>query len=229
MVVLRTINIPAVISRRQVGERKDFLDDMMDERPFTCPFCETEIQLPEDAWYFTCPSCGHRLDISSQFAFLRGLDAFSEGQNIIEKVSPRKRRTPFYPLDQQAIELFQEAYSALQVAFQAELAEKQRTLAIEMMSSMSGEFMKRNMISMLEMNYWNTLMVELTAQYEYDSLKEKLAGEKTPLGFIGRYRWRSRQKKLLASLAEIEKRIAAFEREIQFTEVPKVRNKRWKP
>lgn len=199
--------------------------------PFTCPFCETEIQLPVDAWYFTCPSCGHRLDITSQFAYLRGVDAFTEGQNLMEEISPRRRRIPYNHQDTRAMELFREAYSSVQVAFQAELAEPQRMLAIEMMASMSGEFMKRNMISPMEMNYWHMLMVELTAQVEYDTLKEKLAAANTsdPLSRVAQLRWRSRQKKLLDSLAEIDQKILAFEKQIEFVDVPRARNKRWKP
>lgn len=199
--------------------------------PFTCRFCDTEIQLPVDAWYFTCPHCGHRLDITSQFAYLRGVDAFTEGQDLMEEISPRRRRIPYNNQDTRAMELFREAYSSIQVAFQAELAEAQRALAIEMMASMSGEFMKRNMISPIEMNYWHMLMVELTAQVEYETLKEKLASLDTsdPLSMVKQLRWRSRQKKLLDSLAEIEEKIVAFEKQIDFVEVPKARNKRWKP
>lgn len=202
---------------------------MVDANTFTCPFCENEIQLPEDAWYFTCPHCGHRLDITSQAAYQRGLAAFAEGQDLIDAISPRKRRNPFYHRDKLAMELLLEAYSSLQVAFMAELAEAQRSLGIEMMASMSSEFMKRNMISPLEMNYWHTLMMEYTAQLEYDRLKEKLASSHNPLGFLARLRWRSRQKKLLTSLVEIDQKIAAFEKQIQFTDVPKTRNKKWKP
>ena len=199
--------------------------------PFTCPFCETEIQLPEEAWYFNCPNCGRRLDLTSQFAYLRGLDAFTEGQDLMEQVSPRSRRTPYNPQDRRAMELFQEAYSSIQVAFQAELSDAQRSLAVEMMASMSGEFMKRNMISPIEMNYWHTIMVELTAQVEYETLKEKQADllARDPLSMVKQLRWRSRQNKLLASLAEADQKIAAFEKQIEFVDIPKARNKRWKP
>lgn len=201
----------------------------MDAKPFSCPFCETEIQPPEDAWYYTCPHCGHRLDITSQSAYARGLAAFTEGQTLIDDISPRKRRNPFYQKDKRAMELFLEAYSSLQVAFNAELAEPQRSLGIEMMASMASEFMKRSMISPLEMNYWHTLMVEYTAQVEFDLLKEKLAASAHPLGVLARWRWRSRQKKLLSSLVEIDQKIAAFEKQIDFVDLPKTRNKKWKP
>ena len=34
-----------------------------------------------------------RLDLKSQFAYLRGLDAFSEGQDILNALNPKKRVT----------------------------------------------------------------------------------------------------------------------------------------
>jgi hypothetical protein len=201
----------------------------METPPFTCPHCDTVLILPDDAWYYTCPQCGKRLDLKSQFAYLRGLDAFSEGQEIIDKISPRKHRVPFQPQVTSAMQLFMEAYSSMQVAFQAELAEEQRYLGVEMMSSMVNEFMRRSMVSAFEMTYWNTLAVEQVAQREYDRLKEKLA---SPAGFLGplkRLRWRARQKQLVKSLAEIDQKLRALERQIEFTEVPRARNEKWKP
>ncbi len=201
----------------------------MDTPSFTCPYCDTVLILPEDAWYYTCTQCSKRLDLKSQFAYLRGLDAFTEGQEIIDSINPHKRRVPFHPQVTAAMELFMEAYSSIQVAFLADLAEEQRRLGVEMMASMVNEFMRRSMVSELEMTYWNTLAVEQTAQNEYDRLKEKLAGPAGFLGPLNRMRWRSRQKQLLRSLVEIDQKLKALERQIQFTDVPRARNEKWKP
>jgi DNA-directed RNA polymerase subunit RPC12/RpoP len=199
------------------------------EAPFVCPYCDTQIQLPEDAWYYTCPHCGSRLDLKSQFAYLRGLDAFSEGQEIMLKISPRKRRTPFYPKITEAMQLFMEAYSSLQVAFLAELAEPQRSLAVEMMASMANEFMKREMVSPFEESYWNTLMVEQTAQIEYDRLKQKLAAPAGVFGAVKQLRWRTRQKQLVQSLVQLNKKVKILEDRIGFVDIPRARNRKWKP
>ena len=144
----------------------------------TCPYCDTEILISGDGWKHACSECGTRLDVNSQLAYLRGLDAFQEGQEIFQKINPKKRRQ-FKAAEREALEIFMQAYSSLQVAFRAELEENQRMLAIEMMCSMTQEFIKRLMVSQLEAQYWNTLMVERTAQNEYDRLKKKLGEELT--------------------------------------------------
>ena len=201
----------------------------MVEPPFSCPYCETILTLPDDVWYYTCNHCGKHLDLKSQFAFLRGLDDFMEGQDIVDNMNPKKRRKVFNALDQAAMNLFRRAYSSLQVAFQVNLAESQRSLGVEMMTSMSQEFLKRNMISPLEVNYWNTLMVEQTAQNEYDRLNEKLKNVTGTLGFLKRWRWTSRQEQLLKSLAQIDRKIKSLEVQIEFIDVPRARNTYWKP
>ena len=152
----------------------------MDVPPFTCPYCEIEIQLPEDVWYYTCTHCGSHLDLKSQFAYLRGLDAFSEGQDIADRINPKKKKNHFNPRVTTAMELFKEAYSSLQVALLTDLAESQRSLAVEMLASMSQEFAKWDLVSPLEMNYWSSIMVEQTAQWEYNQLKEKLSNPDQP-------------------------------------------------
>ncbi len=201
----------------------------MVEPPFTCPYCDVELHLPDEVWYYTCDHCGKHLDLKSQFAYLRGLDAFEEGQNILDRLNPKKHRKLTDEKDRAAMELFRQAYSSLQVAFQAELENFQRTLGVEMMTSMAHEFMKRNMISPLEANYWNSLMVEQTAQNEYDLLTQKLHKDDGSLVFFTRWRWRSRQKQLLDALEQIAKKIRTLEMQIDFVQIPRARNKKWKP
>lgn len=200
----------------------------MSERPFVCPFCDFENEVPDYGFYITCSHCGHRLDLESQFAFLRSVDAFSEGQDILNGISPRKRRIPNSPVDRQSLDLFIEAYTAMQVAFKAELAELQRSLGVEMMANMADEFMKRNMVSPLEANYWVSLLVEQNSQSEYDRLKEKIDQLRGPLAFLSRMRIRARQKQLLNALAQLDGKLVALERQISFVDIPRTRNKKWK-
>ena len=202
----------------------------MDEPPFFCPNCETELALPDDVWYYTCERCHTRLDLKSQFAFLRGLDAFTEGQDLLDKVSPRKRRKFYHSIDKASLSLFLEAYSSLQVAFQSELIETQRSLGVEMMTSMSDEFMKRGMVSSYETTYWNTLMIEQTAQSEYDQISGKLSKlDGSILGFVKKWRWQRRQKQLIETIAKLDKKVSLLEHQIEFIDVPRARNKKWKP
>jgi len=200
----------------------------MGEPPFICPYCDVELRLPDYVWYYTCNHCGKRLDLKSQFAYLRGLDAFKEGQDILGKLNPKKRRSLTSAQDRAALELFRQAYSSFQVAFLAELEEFQRSLGVEMMTSIAYEFRKRNMVSPLEANYWNSLMVEQTAQNEYDLLKEKLVKANGLTGFLKRWRWRSRQKLLLNTLAQLAEKIETLEKQIDFVDIPRARNKKWK-
>lgn len=201
----------------------------MEEPPFICPYCETVLVLPDDAWYYPCDHCGKLLDLKSQFAYLRGLDAFREGQEIMQAVNPKKRRLYYNSRDQAALNLFIEAYNSLQVAFLADLEETQRFVGVEMMTSMSVEFMKRNMVSPFEGTYWNTLMIEQTAQNEYNLLKQKLLNLDGPLRFIRRWRWTRRQSQLLKSIDQLDSRIMALEKQIEFVDIPRARKKKWKP
>ena len=205
------------------------IDQTMDTPPFTCPQCDTELVPPEDAWYYTCPQCQKRLDLTVQFAYLRGLDAFTEGQEIMIGISPRKKRLE-NPSMQQAMEFFREAYSSLQVAFlSSNLAQAQKGLGLEMMTSMANEFMKLNMISSLEMSYWKSLLVELKAQNEYDEIKAKLAGPGSGLMLWKRIHWQIRRKQLVRALADLDRKLKMLERQIEFIDVPRARNENWKP
>jgi len=199
---------------------------------FTCPYCETELSIPDSLWYTTCDQCRHHLDLKSQFAFLRGLDAFSEGQNLFQKVNPKKRmrRQFFLTTDRDALDLFRQAYSSLQVAFLSELEPNQRLLGVEMMTSMTQEFQLRLMVSPVEAQYWNTLMIEHTAQVEYDRLSQKLSQPASGLlEQIKYWRWTGRQKTLLQSLKKLDAKLESLEKAIEFTDPPKARNKTWKP
>ncbi len=197
--------------------------------PITCPYCDAEILIPGDVWKVSCSHCGQKLDVDSQFAYLRGLDAFKEAQDIYQKINPKKLRQ-FLAKEREALDIFMQAYTSLQLAFKADLEENQRMLAVEMMSSMSQEFLKRMMVSPLETQYWNSLMVVQTAQKEYDGLKIKLSNPAIgPLALIRRWRWNSRQKQLLRSLDKLDLKLDSLEKEIEFTDPPKARNKTWKP
>ena len=72
-------------------------------------------------------------------------------------------------------------------------------------------------------------MIEQTAQNEYGLLKEKMVKTGSPLGFFNRWRWRTRQKQLLKALAGLAEKIKTLERQIEFVDIPRARNKKWKP
>ena len=195
-----------------------------------CPSCARELQPPLDVWYYTCEYCRESLDLKSQYAFLRGLEAFDEGQAIMQEKGPRKARnkTRQNAVYRQSLDLFTEAYSSLQVAFQGSLGEVQRQVGIEMMSSMAAEFMKMNMISPLEMSYWNSIMNEHVAQSEIDQIKERLTRPMGTFAPLIRLRWRMRLNQLKKKLVEIDERIVRIERQIAFVQIPRARNRHWR-
>ena len=200
----------------------------MESNPTNCPHCQSLLSVPDGVWMLTCETCGNRLDLSGHFAFLRGLAAFDEGQALMQNLNPKQQRAPFVKAEGEALKLFMEAYSSLQVAFQHDLAEVQRQVGVEMMTSMATEFMKRNMVSTLEANYWNSVMVEQTAQAEIDLLRVKMSSPAGKTGFLRRWRWHNRIRQLRASLAQIGAKLTALESQIAFVEIPHARNRNWK-
>jgi hypothetical protein len=197
----------------------------------TCPHCSAALHIPEVAWYYTCEYCKARLDLKSQFAYLRGLDAFEEGQTLMVSKGPHKQRnkTRENPVYRHVLDLFTEAYSSLQVAFLADLGELQRQVGVEMMASMSAEFFRQNMISPLEMTYWASVMTEQSAQEEYDKVKGKMGTLAGAFGIIKQLRWQLRLNQLGKKLPELSQKIERIERQIAFIEAPHSRNRKWKP
>lgn len=200
--------------------------------PFICPHCDQELSLPsDDRHYYSCAHCGKLIDLPAQFAFLRGVAAFDEAQDAYQALKKeRKKRLPSYTAAEgRIVRTFVEAYSSIQVAFSSELTDHQRSLGIEMMANMTLLFLKHEMVSGLEVSYWKALMVEQTAQNEYDLLRQKLKASVNAAGVIRRLRWRARQNQLKRALAQIDKRIKLIEGSIAFVDPPRARRKGWKP
>jgi hypothetical protein len=197
---------------------------------FHCPVCEVENTFPESELFATCHSCLTYLDVKSTLAYLRGLEAFDDGQDILVELSSRKHRSRSSTRECEAMSLFREAYSSIQLAFEGDLVEGQRQLGIEMMASMSQEFAKRSMISAYEGRYWSAVMAELTSQREYKTLKNKLQHSTiTPLNFFFCWYWKRRQDQLLDVLKEIARKLTHLEEQIDFIIPPRARNRNWVP
>ncbi len=203
---------------------------MMREVQFFCPICDTDIRLPESALFTTCPGCQKRLDVKSQLAYYRGLEAFEEGQEAMLKLSPRKLRLFNPPPESHAVNLLKEAYSSLQLAFEGELVEAERHLGIEMMASMAQEFSKRWFVSDFEGQYWRAVMAELVSQREYDALSKKLKGRRGAADFfLVRWYWKVRQHQLRAVIKDFNRKLALMEQQINFIETPNARDRQWTP
>ena len=202
-----------------------------EETPFVCPFCEKELTLPKEAaQYYTCEYCGKRIDLPAQFAFNRGLEAFKEGQAAYQELKYlKKKRAAYDAAELTVVRIFEKAYFSIQQAFATDLAEPQRALGVEMMVNMAQLFTKRDMISGLEASYWSFLMVEHTAQDEYDSLCQKLASPLGMLGFLKRMRWRLRKRQLKRALDNLNQNIKRVEANMAFAYPLHARKSHWKP
>jgi hypothetical protein len=202
----------------------------MREVQFLCPTCDTDLRLLETTTATVCPACQTRLDVPALLAYLRGLEAFDEGQETMLRSGPLQRRKLSSADERAAMKLFREAYTSLQLAFEGDLVDDQRQLGIEMMASMAQEFERRSMVSAYEGQYWRGVMAELTSQNEYALLAEKLrSASATSINALLRWRWRSRQTRLLAELKDLERKLARLEEQIEFVDLPRARNRKWRP
>ena len=193
--------------------------------PLMCSYCSTEMVVESEPWPETCPNCWRPLDLPTQFAYSRGRDAFIAGQELMIAISPKKRRKDLTTQQEmQGLHYYIQAYTSLQQAFLAELADTQRQLGIEMMAAMAQVFQLHGMVSPLEASYWTTLMIELTTQLEQAGLKEKLARPSTGfLQLFWRWRWQMRHKQLEKALSTLDERVRTLERNIAFVEKPRAR------
>ena len=194
--------------------------------PLVCPRCNQEFEYIEGQVQYSCTKCGNSIDnIQAQFAYSRGYDAFFTGQLAYMEIPPNRRSRRAYA--QQAhdvMQIFSEAYSAIQVAFQSNLAESQRYKAIEIMASIAVLFMQIDLISPMEANYWTSLMMEQVNHKEWVELSEKLSQPSSGLlNFLARLRWHSRKRQLEKALVRVEKKIHLLEQNIAFITPPHVR------
>ena len=194
--------------------------------PLVCPRCDQEFDIPKGQWEHTCQHCGNRIEnMQAQFAYSRGYDAFFAGQRVYMIIPPKRRSSLTYAKQAQEVtQLYTEAYSALQEAFQANLAESQRYKAIEIMASIAHLFMQTSLISPLEANYWTSLMIEQVNRKDYVELNQKLSQPTSGIfGSLARLNRRRRKRELEIGLRRLEKKILSIEQNIAFATPPRVR------
>lgn len=157
------------------------------------------------------------------------MEAFDEGQDLMVDKGPRKPRgkTRDNATYKHVLDLFVEAYSALQIAFMGKLVEVQRQVGVEMMASMSAEFFLQNMISPLEVHYWGLIKSEQTAQMEIDRLKQNLNRSDLSKNLLARVHAAIRIRQLKKKLAAITEKLKLLEEQIEFVDAPRARNKSW--
>jgi hypothetical protein len=214
-----------------------------------CPYCQTELEIPEDLdtnrlhadksngeALITCTNCERELNVLAQQAYARGCALYlSVREEVAGVPAPQRAGSIFKPapkihqvsIENDIIRTCQQAYSGLQVAFQFDLPDEQRENAIEMMAEMTRLFLHRERISPLEASYWTKLMIEQTARHEYKELEQKLSKPKQHrfLGFLRRWRWQLRYRQLAKALVKLDEQIRDMERLIGFSNPPHARRR----
>jgi hypothetical protein len=194
--------------------------------PLACPRCDQEFDIAEGQWEYTCESCGHRVDnMQAQFAYSRGYDAYFAGQRVFMEIPPSRRsRVAYAEQAHVGTKLYTEAYTAIQEAFQSNLAESQCYKAIEIMASIANRFIQTELISPLEANYWTSLIIEQVNRKELEDLSLRLSQPTTGLlSPLARLRWRMRKRQLEKGLVRVGRRIHLIEQNIAFATPPRVR------
>jgi hypothetical protein len=194
--------------------------------PLICPKCDQEFDYIEGQWEYTCQKCGHRIDnLEAQFAYSRGYDAFFAGQRVYMEIPPSRRsRLAYAEQAHEAFQFYTQAYTGLQEAFQANLADSQRKKAIEVMASIANLFIQTGLVSPLESNYWTSLMIEQVNRQEYEELEQKLSQPaRGILGVFPRLRWQLRKRQLAKALDRVQRKIQQIEQNIAFITPPRVR------
>lgn len=195
--------------------------------PIVCIACESEIEAEAEPWPEVCPYCQHPIDLDTQFAYSRGLDAFTAGQEILIQISPRLRKRNLFTAEElEGVQYYSQAYSSLQLAFQGVLAESQRRLGIEMMAAIVNIFQQHQTVSEIEFAYWGSLLKELNMQLECRDVRDKITGVRRGLfAFLIRLRWKLRLRQLENALKDLSERISKFERLANFADPVHARKK----
>jgi hypothetical protein len=201
-------------------------EDEVQLPPLVCPQCDQEFDFVEGQQEYTCLHCGNHVEnIQAQFAYSRGYAAFFAGQQVYMEIPPNRRSNLAYAEQTHAAtQLFTEAYTATQEAFQANLADSQRYKAIEIMATIATLFMQTNLISHLEAEYWTSLKFEQVKRNERDELNMKLAQPTSGImDLLTKLNLRRRKHYVEKGLYRVSKRINLIEQNIAFVTPPRVK------
>ena len=203
----------------------------MEMLEIVCPYCDNEIEVPEDRSRYICPECQTRIDLLAHYAFLRGrslyLEALEIGVEIEESLGPRRRRDPFRernrhdPREIRRTLSLQQSYAELRHALLTELPAGQFREALEMVTETTRLFSERSMTTGLEAAYWAKRLIELNT---LDEILEASEQTVEPVeGLKGKWRqWRSRRrmKSRIEGLTRLRGELERIEARIEFAEPP---------
>jgi hypothetical protein len=203
----------------------------MEMLAITCPYCEREIEVPDDRSRYVCPLCQTHIDLLAHYAFLRGRELYMEaleiGVQIEEGLGPKRRRDPFRERNRhdtreiRRTQALQQAYAELRHALQSELPGNQYREALEMVTETTRLFSERSMTTGIEAGFWAKRLIELNTLDEIAVLHESLAEPATDWKAKWR-QWRARRgiKSRREGLLRLREELGRIEAQIAFAEPP---------
>jgi len=188
-----------------------------------CPYCAAPLEAPETTTWFRCGRCGRLANMDAQRAFIRAKAYLSEVEGYVFAPSTSKRpmRAPSAE-EFVALESYQRAHSALELAFAADLPEEARHEGIAMMAEVTQILAARDMLATVEASYWVKLLIEQNGLEEQAEIEAWLSSG-TRAAFFRQLRWRLRRRGLRGALRKVALQIAELEQTIQFVDPPHVR------
>jgi len=188
-----------------------------------CPYCSLTLDVPETVTWHRCERCGRLVNASAQRAYWRAQCHYAFAQEAeLTPLSPKRPYVQRNLKDAMGLEAFQQAHSALELAFQADLPEEARSEGIAVMAEITQILSKRQMLSPLEASYWVKVLIERNALQEQSEIDARLSppARGNPLQ---RLRWRLRRRQLRNGLLKLRHEISDLEETIAFVEVPHAR------
>ncbi|NLD73697.1 MAG: hypothetical protein GX649_13405 [Chloroflexi bacterium] len=188
----------------------------------TCPYCNVPGDAADGVTWHRCEACGRLLSAAAQRAYARGHAHYEEAlEGELTPLNPKRPGRVRERADAATIQAYQQAHSSLELAFQSDLPESQRSEGLLAMAEITQVLAKRDLLSPLEANYWVKVLVEHNTLAEQADLAAKLA--EADAGPLRRWRWQLRQRQLAKALTTLRREIADLEETIAFVEPPHAR------
>jgi hypothetical protein len=196
----------------------------MAETDLTCPYCGAANSGAEAVVWHRCEQCMRLFSAAAQRAYARGMEHWEEAQEgELTPLNPRHPRPRREAGDRETLQAYQQAHSALELAFQSDLPEEQRHEGLLAMAEIGQVLARRDLLSPLEAHYWVKVLMEHNALRERAELDGRLA--EPGGGALLRLRWRLRRDQLRRALAKLAREVADLEETIGFVEPPHARDR----
>jgi hypothetical protein len=197
----------------------------MTDTDLTCPYCSAPNAAEDQATWHRCTQCNRIFSAAAQRAYARGMEHLADAEGgDLTPIDPRRPRPRRESGDMATLQSYQQAHSALELAFQSDLPEEQRHEGLLAMAEVAQVLARRDLLAPLEAHYWVKVLMEHNTRRERADLEARLA--EPGGGSLRRLRWRLRRDQLRRALDKLDREIADLEETIAFVEPPHARDGR---